>query len=250
MKKPNGYVIWSGKSSFNGEQIVVIMTGFARQSANAKTKGVVQTFILPKNKNPFYAWAEKKDKCICGDCLHREWGTCYVNKAQSPNGVWKAYKRGTYPKVDAKALSFLNDKIVRIGSFGDPGAVPFSVWEKIANNSKKVIGYSHAWRYCDQRLKKYCMASVENENGQKFATEKGWRTFRVRVPSESVLKSEIICPASNEAKNKTNCVKCSFCSGASNKKNVAIIFHGHPGIVRRFANFKKLMKNKRKYRIL
>ena len=56
----------------------------------------------------------------------------------------------------------------------------------------------------------------------------GARTFRVvGNAAELQLGREILCPASEEAGKRTQCIRCLLCGGASVKaKSVAIVAHG------------------------
>jgi hypothetical protein len=73
------------------------------------------------------------------------------------------------------------------------------------------------------------MASCDNEKEYIKAKKLGWRSFRIRLDSSKrLLENEFVCPASNEAGNKTSCNKCKACMGlgAKTKKDPVIIIHG------------------------
>ena len=69
----------------------------------------------------------------------------------------------------------------------------------------------------------------------------GWRTFRVREKSDTVLfDDEMVCPASKEAGHSIDCNHCGSCCGSrSNRRNPVIINHGWAAVI---ANYKKGMK--------
>jgi hypothetical protein len=68
------------------------------------------------------------------------------------------------------------------------------------------------------------------------AHAKGWRTFRVRAANEPVTaKREVICPASNEAGNRTSCLDCKACGGLSAKAKVSMVIIAHGATAKRFA---------------
>ena len=70
--QPNGYVIYDGPSAWDGKRIVVIVTGIRSKSANRKTGGMVQTYIIRPDVSPLAAVYESEaDASICGDCPHR-----------------------------------------------------------------------------------------------------------------------------------------------------------------------------------
>lgn len=130
-RKPNGLVLFEGSSVLDGQPIVVIAT---LNSRNSKTGDMVQTWILRSDINPVEASKTKQDASICGGCPHRHslGGACYVNIGQAPLAVWKAYKRGAYPHVlEGDNEKYLKGRFIRLGSYGDPAAVPVSIWKYI-----------------------------------------------------------------------------------------------------------------------
>ena len=182
------------------------------------------------------------------------WNTCYVNVFQSPWNVWECWKRGGYSKPTKMNLNLFRDRIIRIGSYGEPCAVPYEVWETIIKLAKGWTSYTHAWEksYTDKRLKNICMASVDTEEEYLRAKKAGWRTFRVRSKNEALFSGEIICPASEESGRKTTCEKCRMCSGTSfgGKKDICIIIHGRKWKCQRFLEIMKRRKNKKSYKDL
>ena len=136
-----------------------------------------------------------------------------------------------------------------LGAYGDPVAVPFEIWKMILNIGEDWTGYTHQWKKCDQRFKKICMASVDNEKEYKIARKMGWRTFRVRLIGDKILPGEMVCPASKEAGHKTNCNRCLGCSGTAskNKKNIVIIAHGSCIKLKRYYKIVKRIGQKKKY---
>lgn len=254
-KYPQGIVIYDGPSKIDGKRIIVVATGF-NGTENPKTGDMVQTWILPWKENPTVAYTKGNDISICGDCKHCSpknggWGTCYVSVHQAPYQVWNAFKRGRYEPVNNMNMYAFVGKHVRLGSYGDPAAVPFEVWDKVCSIAKEWTGYTHQWHrsFCDDRLKQYCMASVDSMKELKRAQKKGWRTFRIRF-DDSCAENEILCPASKEAGEKTNCQACGLCSGGSKRKTVTIGVHGRSWKIKRFAKIMKLRRQKKAYRHL
>lgn len=134
--------------------------------------------------------------------------------------------RGPSLLTGAPLAPFLKTKHVRFGAFGDPAAVPTRVWADLAGISAGWTGYTHHWRTCDALLRVFLMASVDSVEEQRIAERRGWRTFRVRHETQAPLRSEVICPASEEGQHSTTCDRCQLCSGLHrNAKNVVIIAH-------------------------
>lgn len=225
--------------------IVVILTGFRVPSKNAKSGGsVLQTWILRSDIDPVGAARVGEDASICGACRHR--GTldadgvnvgrsCYVNIGTSVRNTWLAYKRGSYARVaDISVLG--TDRGIRLGTYGDPAAVPVGIWEALTTKAAWCIGYTHQWRW-RRALRGYCMASVDTPEEKAEAALAGWRTFRVRSEESGLFPREIACPASHEAGRKTGCEDCRACGGHSSRAarvDVAIVAHGPAGRVGNF----------------
>ena len=237
--KINGVVLYEGPSMLDGAPIVVIATGLATSSANSKTGALIQTWILRQDVKPTEACRSGQDASICGACPHR--GTtedgknvgrsCYVTVVQAPNNVWKTYKRGRYPA--ARSDDFAG-RDVRLGSYGDPAAVPSRVWEAVAIEASNMVGYTHQWRDFPE-MARWCMASVDTTDEQAEAKFLGFRTFRVTLEDPRMYRNsaEIVCPASAEMGHKTTCDKCKACGGlsAKAKADVVIQVHGTKGKV-------------------
>lgn len=225
-----GAVIWSGPSLLDGAPIVVIATGLGRErSRNPKTGPMIQTWILLAEVEPHIAAKTGENESICGDCPLIE--VCYVNTFQAPLRVYRTWKAGKYPALDPADVGA--GERVRVGSYGDPGAVPAEVWRRLLSRAhRKRTGYSHQWRRGDQGLREFCMASIDSERScgvkaKAEANEAGWRTFRVVDSVDDVLPDEILCPASKEAGFVTTCHRCGLCAGRSTPTapNIAIVQH-------------------------
>ena len=52
---PNGVVLWTGPSAFNGKRIALIAIGMRTATTNPKTGDLVQTYILKLDENPHRA---------------------------------------------------------------------------------------------------------------------------------------------------------------------------------------------------
>ena len=195
------------KSQFNGSPLVVI---FTLHSKNSKTGNMVQSWILAEGQSPVATSRARKDFSICGSCRRRHslGGDCYVSVGRAPQAIWKAYKRGIYPALDLRNpehLRRLEGRPFRLGAYGDPVAVPFSVWADYLVYFKPSAwtGYTHSWRLpIADRFTVFLMASCDNEGDYQDATRAGWRTFRVRSSGQPLLPGEFECPASEQARNR------------------------------------------------
>ncbi len=236
----NGYELWRGESLLDGEPIVLLGTGYDKDSQNVKTGAMIQTWILRSDMPPVEALRSGADETICGDCpLRGELGKsrgCYVNVYWAPTQIYRAWSLGKYGdlKGNHREIRDLHaGRSVRLGSYGDPAAVPFEVLSSCTEASDNHTGYTHQWMKpeTDPRLKLLCMASVETLSEMREAHRNGWRTFRTVAETGQLVSSrgadrEILCPASKEAGHRTTCEACGLCKGAGEAANIAIVVHG------------------------
>lgn len=230
-RKHTGYIIYRGPSLLDGKPIVVVaITG---ESKNGKTGNLVQTYIMADNgKSPVESARLWDDVSVCGDCKHRRGtgGSCYVNLGQGARSVMDGIMRGIYPLDDGYmvAAAVFNRK-VRLGTYGDPAAVPAWVWEGLLHTAAGHTGYTHQWASGKaEHVKRWCMASVDTLGETVRAQAAGWRTFRVKAPDAlAAFAREMPCPASEEQGKRLTCEDCMACSGGDSKKaSVTIVVHG------------------------
>lgn len=229
------FIIYQGPSVIDGAPIVAIAQV---KTGNRKTGAMVQTWILRSDVDPITASRLGLDASICGDCPHKGqanpdkesgWAdnrTCYVNLLFAPNGVFKAFVNGSYPTAQGhNAIAAIGEGLgVRIGSYGDPMAVPAYVWESLISKAAFVTAYTHQANTMPQHI----MTSADNLAQAESAWSRGERTFRVISSLDAMVKGkEVLCPASKEAGERSQCASCKLCGGASVKgKSVAIVAHG------------------------
>lgn len=249
MSNPNGVIVWEGPSRIDGAPIVVIATGLRNGSGNGKTGAMVQTWILRADCSPTDALRTGRDVSICGACRLRPesydgttWKrrACYVNIATAPSAVWAAYRRGSYaPATNLAATG--RGRFVRLGSYGDPAAVPLNVWDALLSDAAGFTGYTHQYRAPRLRdVLKYCQVSADSREDAAAARTAGVGSFRVLASGESPAPWETVCPASAEAGHRTTCVECRICTGAHGA-SVAIAAHGiGAGFVRETAPRRRL----------
>ena len=245
-KKPSGYIIYRGPSLLDGKPIVVV--AITKESKNAKTGNMVQTYVLVDNGlSPVESARSLADISICGDCKHRRGtgGACYVNLGQGARAVMDGVVRGIYPSATpAQVARLITNRKVRLGTYGDPMAVPVWVWDNLVSEASGHTGYTHQWQpekrkrmdvlYPDQYdgIRALCMASVDTEDEWFEATYEGWRTFRVRSAGDGLNIGEFPCPASEEAGKRVTCADCMACNGVGEddvrikKATPVIIVHG------------------------
>jgi hypothetical protein len=220
---PRGFVVYQGPSRLDGSPIVAILT---LESKNVKTGNMSQLWILRADQSPVDAVRSGADAGICGDCIHRGTEgfrdrTCYVNVAQGPNAVWKAWQAGAYPEGFPIAA---HRQAVRLGAYGDPAALPEWVVRQCLNGADMWTGYTHAWRRFDW-LKPFVMASVDSEAEALEAKAAGWRYFRVTTEGASGLKGESLCPSESVG---LQCRACGVCDGTGSARSgsIRITVHG------------------------
>jgi hypothetical protein len=235
MKQQSSGVIYSGPSLIDGAPIVVIATYSDR---NTKTGTMVQTYILRADMNPLEASKTGADVSICGDCVHRgtptddparkqaKGRTCYVNLGQGVLITWRAWQRGVYPAADTAAArrEIGRGRMVRIGTYGDPGAAPSYVWDDLIADAQGWTAYTHrtGWR------PELAMQSADSVEQARAHWQAGRRTFRVLADLGDIDPTrEVLCPASKEAGRRTTCAACKLCAGTATRspKSVAIVMH-------------------------
>jgi hypothetical protein len=222
-------IIYNGPSLLDGQPIVVIATYSNR---NTKTGHVVQTYILRDGINPLEASKTGADFSICGNCPMRGEVTtdpqrkqakgrkCYVNLGQGVLIVYKSYERGVYQEGSARDMG--RGRFVRVGTYGDPAAVPSEVWDELLAECETWTAYTHQkpWR------PDIAMQSADSHAEAIAHWKAGRRTFRVIADvGEIALGFETLCPASKEAGRRVQCTACKLCRGSSKAKSIAIVEH-------------------------
>lgn len=224
-------IIYQGPSLIDGAPIVVIATYSKR---NKKTGAMVQTYIFRSDMNPLEASKTGADYSICGTCPHRgtptsdpaakqaKGRTCYVILGQGVLVTWKSYKRGVYQPQNPADIG--RGRMVRVGTYGDPAAVPSGVWDALLSEATGWTAYSHQAGYRPEMA----MQSADTYQQALAFWEAGARTYRVvQELSQVDTAREVLCPASKEAGRRTTCEACKLCSGLATRspKSVAIVQH-------------------------
>jgi len=234
MKQLNKAILYEGPSLIDGQPIVAIAT---YSDKNTKTGLMVQTYILCQNIDPRDANKTGADFSICGNCPLKgiptmdpkrklaEKRKCYVRIDQGSLIVWKAYQKGSYPKTN-NISELGRGRMVRLGTYGDPAAVPSYVWKQLLKEAIGHTAYSHQNDIIPIDKKIFMGSADSLEHAKKFWSD-NIRTFRVIQNLNEIQDNEILCPASKEAGRKSTCAKCKLCSGTSSnsQKSIAIVEH-------------------------
>ena len=222
-------ILYNGPSLLDGAPIVMIATYSNR---NTKTGRVVQTYIIRADMDPRDASKTGADFSICGDCVMRGEPTtdptrkiakkrkCYVNIAQGVLIVYKAFINGVYKEGDPRTMG--RGRFVRVGTYGDPAAVPQRVWELLLSDADGFTAYTHQkpWR------PEIAMQSADSHAEAVMHWKENRRTFRVIADlGELDKENETICPASKEAGRRVQCAECRLCAGFKQAKSIAIVEH-------------------------
>ncbi len=246
MPNTNSLIVYDGPSVIDGKPIVVILTGLADSSENAKTGNLVQSFIIRSDVEPHTALKTGDDASVCGLCPHRPLiakmleraglpsAPCYVRVGESVLSVYRAYRRGSYARATSvdQVAAALRGRKLRLGTYGDPAAAPVALWQLLVSLSAGHVGYTHQWQahgFNARAWSPLVMASADTADEARQATAMGMRYFRVSIGVDKA-PLEVTCPASIEGGRKAQCSDCMLCAGTSkNARSIVIADHaaGH-----------------------
>jgi hypothetical protein len=241
---PNGMIVYEGPSAIDGAPIVVILTGLAASSANGKTGDLVQSFVIRADIEPHVAVQTGDDASVCGMCEHRPAlakltgkAPCYVRTGESVLSVYRAYKRGSYPRAQTvdQVRSVLAGRRLRLGTYGDPYAAPVALWQTMVEFSDGHVGYSHQWQSVGFDVDAWApllMASVDTAHEAAQAQALGMRYFRVSIGIDR-RAGEVSCPASAEGGRRAQCSDCMLCAGTTKRARSIVIADHASGHARR-----------------
>lgn len=221
MSESNGFILYQGPSLLDGSPVVCIVIGTRRGSSNRKTGAMLQTYIIRADVAPMDALRSGQDAAICGDCPLRGFNgrkrACYVNVSQGPTQVYRAFTRNNY-EIATDIADVGANRMVRVGTYGDPAAIPAHVWYALLSRSAGHTGYTHQWRVRPD-LASIVMASADSAADRDTAHAAGFRTFRI---ADMPDRGEIVCPSSRGV----HCIDCGLCDGAGPAKSITIPAHG------------------------
>lgn len=212
--------LWEGPSAFDGAHVRAVV----KAHENDKVGSCIGLWITPAAERSIDAVKHGRDRCVCGDCVHRTAKTCYTHASTRilwnvPDGLggslWQTLAR------TPRGATHLRSAV-----HGDIGALPAAGVDAVravrAQYGLRPLGYTHAWR--DRAdLRADHMASVDSVDEAAAARGAGWRYFRTRMPGEPLLAGEVQCPATAEARrlNPITCSACGLCDG-----HVQAVAHG------------------------
>lgn len=227
MGRPNGIVVYEGRSSLGDDDIAVVATGLHNPSNNIKTGPMVQVWFLLASMSPLTGLHTGADMSICGDCPLRGEGdgtlrSCYVRLDTAPLSVWKSWRDGKYPNVTLdEAARMMRGRDVRLGAYGEPVSAPIDVSLALTSKARMWTGYTHQWYDLTatgraDRWPGLLMASVETPGKAEQAMRLGWRPFIAQPEGEPLPEGAFLCPAERDGYGKLTCQRCGACAGTRN----------------------------------
>ena len=221
MAKINCIELYRGPSVLDGSPIVVVLVF---RSLNDKTGDMMQLYIMRADMSPLEASKRKLDAAICGNCSlrHSLGGACYVVLFHGPLVVYKAWKAGNYPAYSAEHNRQISSRKVRLGAYGDPAAVPYSVLKKLTDMALGFTGYTHQLKHknFDSRVLQFCQVSTDTHKQTEQAHAAGNGSYRIVTDKAQALPFETECLADSHGLECRDCMKCD---GSS---NIFILVHG------------------------
>lgn len=222
-KNDNAVVVWEGPSQIDGKPIVLIL-GSIKSNTNDKTGTQLETYIIRSDIEPSEAAKQGEDYSVCGNCARRPAnnGSCYVILFYGPRVRYKEYKEDKYNKLTDYRI--LKGRSLRMGTYGDPAAVPIEVWNRLLKYCETHTGFTEKWREdIGQPLKGLCMASCSTIEEYNEAKALGWKCY-LSLPVNSPVPKKINRCLYVSDPYKFQCSNCNWCDGA--KKDVWIYDHG------------------------
>ena len=245
-----GFVLYEGPSLIGQGDIAVLAV---LNSKNEKTGPMVQVYIVPKDMSTLDAVQAGDNAAACGDCplmgtpytktIKRRSGeveqvvrlqnrVCYVNLGRLDATIGGAYRRGRYAPYNRRIHErWLKGRDVRLGSYGDPAAMPDHLVEYLASVGSGHTGYSHQLFSIERgradKLARLLMVSCHTPAQHNEAVRRGWRPFTVISGNQAPPVGAVECPFYTHG---VQCNKCQLCQGTSkNAKPVYVRAHAMVG---------------------
>jgi hypothetical protein len=222
MSKTRGMIVWRGLSPHDSQPIVAILTPPGR---NAKTGPIWALWILHATVEPAEARRTGQDSAQCGSCPLRSNQGCYVTAATGLRAVWRSYSSGRYREVTppdaARIIASGKNRKLRLGAYGDPAMVPWSVLAPLVGAAESTVGYTHQWQWeYASHLRGVCMASADSPKAAAVALSRGWGVFA----AYATVPAEVELCASDAA--GVQCKDCMRCDGTPGRL-IGIEIHGY-----------------------
>lgn len=196
-------------------------------SSNRKTGDMIQTYLLDKSRL-------KSEKSVfgakCQDCsMVKE---CYVSRdklsVRRSLVLTLEGQRATYQKrLLGGVLPLLKGRLIRLGTYGDPSAIPLRDLARICSSAKGHTGYTHFWREIDEGYSAYLMSSCETLADELLSNALGYRAFRVLLDAHEVHETSKKSVQCLNASVGLTCAECLLCSGSQGKGSSNIYIHQH-----------------------
>lgn len=196
-------------------------------STNRKTGDMIQTYLLDRET---LTSEPKVFGAKCSACPMVD--KCYVS--QDKGAVRRALKKllgeGSRSYAHAtldQVLPLLSGRLIRLGTYGDPSALPLSDLKAIVSSAKGHTGYTHFWREIDPAYSKFLMASCESLSDETEARLVGYRAFRVLLKGQEAHEVGARSVECLNASVGLTCAECLLCSGTEGKGSSSIYIHEH-----------------------
>lgn len=225
---------------------IVTMNSTSNKKIAEPKEKIVQTYHFSREQ---YEIAQSKtsmreffshDGAVCMDCPFAvsngaPLSACYTHKMMQYSGFLSSLRSigkvtesfDEIPEysieIASKIVMLCDGKYVRFGTYGEPSLMPIALVGCIVAVAKSWTGYTHQWSKRPEYAP-YFMASTHTEDEERIASLIGYRSF---VASPIPISKFISCPASEEMGFKSNCSKCSLCSGTKGKGTKSVIILEH-----------------------
>ena len=196
-------------------------------SNNRKTGDMVQTYLIDKER----LISEPKTfgaKCEACPMVNK----CYVSRDKL--SVRKALVKLTQGEATSYAFATLDEvlpllqgRLIRLGTYGDPSAIPLRDLARICESAKGHTGYTHFWREVDADYSAYLMSSCESLSDELLSNALGYRAFRVLLDDQETHETTQKSVQCLNASVGLTCAECLLCSGTKGKGSSNIYIHEH-----------------------
>ena len=196
-------------------------------SENRKTGNMVQTYLIDKERliSEPKTFGAKCEQCPMVDKCYVSRDKLSVRKAlvKLTQGEATSYAFATLDEV----LPLLQGRLVRLGTYGDPSAIPLDDLKRICESAKGHTGYTHFWREIDTDYSAYLMSSCESLSDELLSNALGYRAFRVLLDDQETHETTQKSVQCLNASVGLTCAECLLCSGTKGKGSSNIYIHEH-----------------------